>query len=82
MLKGTLGFTFACTAFTFAMLYISGVFDPPRKGPAVFEELKVKTDDWVHVYRDTETGCQYIRVRDGVTPRLTADGKLMCGLSK
>lgn len=32
--------------------------------------------------QNVETGCEYIRVRDGVTPRLTADGKVMCGLSK
>jgi hypothetical protein len=74
-------FTIACSILII-VLVSTGTFDAPRKGPKVFEELKVKTDDWVHVYRDVETGCQYIRVRDGVTPRLTADGKAMCGLSK
>ncbi|SAL00299.1 hypothetical protein AWB78_05926 [Caballeronia calidae] len=82
MLKGSLAMMLASIALMFSMLYVAGVFDSPRKGPKVFEELKVKNDDWVHIYRDVETGCQYIRVRDGVTPRLTADGKVMCGLSK
>ncbi|SAK99758.1 hypothetical protein AWB76_07779 [Caballeronia temeraria] len=51
MLKGSLAMMLASIAFMFSTLYVAGVFDSPRKGPKVFEELMVKNDDWVHIYR-------------------------------
>ncbi|WP_443029927.1 DUF6440 family protein [Sphingomonas sp. ZB1N12] len=37
----------------------------------------------VRVWRDPETGCQYLlwerRRRGGITPRLTMEGRPMCG---
>lgn len=36
-----------------------------------------KPDFAKHVVTDPDTGCQYIH-RDGITPRLGADGKIVC----
>ena len=42
--------------------------------------LRLGVDAWVHV--DPETGCQYLVVDRGVTPRFDRAGRPMCGAGR
>lgn len=82
MTKYALPFTWGMIALMLAIIFLPDALKPTPPGPTVFAELQVKTDDYAHIYVDHETGCQYVRMRLSITPRLGQDGKPMCGLSK
>lgn len=49
----------------------------------VIDKVETLLPHDVRVYRDTETGCEYVgsyRKRAALTPRLGADGRPMCGV--
>ncbi len=81
-MKYPLFFAWAIIVFAVVVVLFPDALKLTPMGPALFAELLVKTDDYVHIYVDRETGCQYVRVGWSITPRLRRDGKPMCGLSK
>ena len=48
-----------------------------RIHPMPFQSVSASLS--ITLYQDIETGCYYISNGRGITPRLTADGKPMCG---
>lgn len=48
--------------------------DPTRAG------MRYAGTDSVRLYVDADTGCHYLLTANGVTPRLTAEGRPVCVL--
>jgi hypothetical protein len=68
-----------CLLVTFAPDWFRAIFES-ESAPAIFHAEPHSVGDPGMIYTDRETGCQYVQVRDGITPRLGRDGKAMCGV--
>ena len=59
-----------------------GMLTAISKGDAQREQVSIAANKGLvrsgDFFRDLETGCEYIQLSTGVTPRLNRDGKVFC----
>lgn len=75
-LAGTINFLVVVAGISFVVGALFGPrdsTDPPGRLWLVFRRMSGLT-----LYRDHLTGCEYVSVGGGLTPRLGADGKQLC----